>query len=165
MSSNFTHESLSKLLEQADPDSLQFDAIFPISSKTQEETYAVGYRYYVNAKYREAVNIFRFLMLSDSQNRKYWLGLGAALQMLKEYQKALEAYLIASEMDSTDPYIYLYMADCLIALGKIPEAMEILKTVEHIATGQQAYESLIIHVDLIRQAWSNQCDNPNKMES
>lgn len=166
MSSNFTEDFLSKFIEGCDKDALNFDKLLSIPSKTQEETYAVGYRYYENGKYQEAVNIFRFLILSESHNKKYWLGLGASLQMLKEYAKALEAYLIASSMDETDPYVFLYMSDCLIVLGKIEEALEILKTVEHIARGDNIYDSLITHVDLIRKAWSNQNHhNINKMES
>ena len=48
----------------------------------------------------EAAGHFRFLTMADIRSYRHWMGLGAALQMSKEYQKAIEAYEVAASLGS-----------------------------------------------------------------
>lgn len=88
-----------------------------ISPHDMESVYSIGYTYYNNGKYKEAVKIFLFLTLFDHFNKKYWLALGCARQMNKEYDFALRAFVSANMQDMKDPIPYVRMAECLIVLG------------------------------------------------
>jgi type III secretion system low calcium response chaperone LcrH/SycD len=95
-------------------------------SATTKQLYALAYRYYESRHYREAVHFFRVLCAMDCDDPKHWLGLGAAYQMLKDYDEALPAYGLAAVLDQTNPQVHLHAADCFIALKRIPDARNAL---------------------------------------
>jgi cytochrome c-type biogenesis protein CcmH/NrfG len=71
-------------------------------------------------------HFFRVLCAMDCDDPKHWLGLGAAYQMLKDYDEALPAYGLAAVLDQTNPQVHLHAADCFIALKRIPDARNAL---------------------------------------
>lgn len=127
-----------------------------LSEEALKGIYATAYCFYQNGKYREASRFFRFLSIADANDPRHWIGLGATQQMLKEYEKAIESYTFAAILDEKNPYVYFHTADCLFALGKIDLGLKCLDSVEQVAKGQEKYEGLVSHVDLIRQNWENQ---------
>lgn len=94
-----------------------------ISEHDMESIYSIGYTFYNNGKYKEAIQIFSFLTLFDHFNKKYWLALGCARQMNKEYDFALRAFMSANMHDINDPIPYVRMAECMIMLEG-PESAE-----------------------------------------
>jgi type III secretion system low calcium response chaperone LcrH/SycD len=94
--------------------------------------YLFAYRLYQDSKYNDAVQFFRFLTLIDPYSAKYWKGLGASLQMLKQYEKAIEAYSSAVLMEKTpsDDYLHEHIAECYSALGQSKKAHQIIKKKE-----------------------------------
>lgn len=73
-----------------------------LSLKTIEVMYSGAYFRYVSEKYEEAALLFRFLVLVDPKNKKFWTGLGATYQMLNDYDKALQCWVMAAKLDTTD---------------------------------------------------------------
>lgn len=131
-----------------------FDAAQLIDPFFLEETYATAYYQYQNGNYSKAMDLFRFLTLSDSGSRRNWIGLGAAQQMLKEYDAAIQSFVFAALMDNKDPYVYFYLAQCLFAKGEISLGLWTLGALERAAENQIKYKNLLGQADLLRQTWS-----------
>ncbi|WP_257266651.1 SycD/LcrH family type III secretion system chaperone [Endozoicomonas sp. ONNA2] len=88
-----------------------------MSDDAMEAIYSVAYNLYQGGKYEEATKVFQFLCFYDHFNRKYFLGLGACQQMLKQYDSAIEIFSFATLLDSDDPRPMMYIGDCHMAKG------------------------------------------------
>ncbi len=111
-----------------------------------EATYAFAYSLYNQARWREALRVFGFLVQEDHLDRRFHLGRAGCLKMLKRHDDALKAYGIAHLLDVEDPSVGLYVAECLLALGRRGDAKVALETVIAIAGDQPR------HADLVRRA-------------
>jgi|GEM_PF-714920 len=79
-----------------------------------ESLYAQAYHLYNTGKYIDAAHIFRTLILMNSMEFKYVLGLAACHHLLKEYENAVKIYTICSVLDPQDPLPYYHSSDCYI---------------------------------------------------
>jgi type III secretion system low calcium response chaperone LcrH/SycD len=100
-----------------------------ISDEEMEAIYSVAYNLYENGKYDDALQVFKFLCFFDHMEKKYWLGLGAVRQMLRQYDDAVNAYSMAAMLDIDDPAPASHAADCLLLAGKKEEAESALNFV------------------------------------
>jgi len=81
-----------------------------------ESLYAQAYHLYNTGKYIEAAHIFRTLILMNSMEFKFVLGLAACHHLLKEYENAIKIYTICSVLDPNDPLPYYHTSDCYIKM-------------------------------------------------
>ena len=98
-----------------------------ISRQAMDSLYRVAQSFYINGKYKDAVNIFRQLCFYDHNNVHYWIGLGYGQKMLKNYKAALTMLsFVLTYLDSGDKRaeIYLQVAECCGLLGRNEEAEE-----------------------------------------
>lgn len=126
------------------------------SENAQSALYSIAYELYRNGKYEEAKDFFRLLSLTDSSERKYWLGLGACYQMMKKYQEAIEFYSLAAIMNSLDPYAHMHAADCFFLLSNLEKAKEALTSAIMAAKENEIHKALIPELELIFDTWSKQ---------
>lgn len=127
-----------------------------LSQDMIDSLYNYAYHFYKSSKYAEAKSFFRFLTLININTAKYWMGLGASQQMLKDYDEAIASYKIAMVLNDQDPYVYFVIADCYILQGLTEKGLEVLDEAVKLFGTQDKYKKLIDHIDLIRQAWDNQ---------
>ena len=99
-----------------------------MSEDAMEAIYSVAYSLYQSGKYDESLKIFQFLCFYDHFNKKYFMGLGACQQMLKNYESALEIFTFATVLDSEDPRPMVYLGDCHLALGDKEKARHSYET-------------------------------------
>lgn len=99
-----------------------------MSDDAMEAIYSVAYNLYQGGKYEEAQKVFQFLCFYDHFNRKYFMGLGACQQMMKEYENAIEIFSFATILDSDDPRPMLYIGDCHLAMSNKDEARTAYET-------------------------------------
>jgi type III secretion system low calcium response chaperone LcrH/SycD len=130
------------------------EAMPSFNEEHYEAFYAIAYDFYDNGKYREAVNYFRFLTMVDHMSKKHWVGLAASLQMMKEYEKALNAYVLVALIDHEDPYIPFYAAECCFSFGDIQRGLEALDSADQLAAGDDKYKGLRNQLAALREAWS-----------
>lgn len=109
---------------------------------TIEAIYSHGYRLYGAEHYEEAVTIFRTLMLLNPTEKKYLFGMAACFHRLKEYERAVKAYLINAIFDADNPIIYFHAADCYAHLGAVELAQSSLEDVIRIAQDKPQYQVL-----------------------
>jgi len=88
-----------------------------ITSAEMEAVYSVGFNMYRTGRYDDAEKIFRFLVLFDHLEPKYWMGVGAIQQVRKDWQGAIASYGYASFLNMKDPKPQFHAAECFLALG------------------------------------------------
>ena len=86
-----------------------------LSEREMETIYTMGYTLYSQCKYQDAERVFKFLCVYNHLERKYFMGLAACRQMLKDFQGAVHAYTQAVILDVEEPDAHLYAAECLLA--------------------------------------------------
>jgi type III secretion system low calcium response chaperone LcrH/SycD len=86
------------------------------NSEVLESLYAQAYHLYNTGKYPEAIHLFRILIMMDSTEAKYLLGLAACFHMLKEYENALHTYTLCSALEPHNPISYYHASDCAVHL-------------------------------------------------
>lgn len=95
-----------------------------MSEESMEAIYSVAYNLYKGGKYDESLKIFQFLCFYDHLNKKYFMGLGASQQMLKNYNGAIEIFTFVTVLDTEDPKPVIYLGDCYLAEGNNEKSME-----------------------------------------
>jgi len=91
--------------------------ILGISDDSAEAIYGQAYLLYNTGRYRDAAEIFRLLIMMNSTEPKYLMGLGACYHMLKEYHSAAITYMLVSAIDVESPFPYFHASDCYIQIG------------------------------------------------
>lgn len=124
---DFTPEQLNQLVQDFLINQKTFKDLKGISDKDMEALYSIAYNFYSHGKFDRAKSIFAALTQLDQFKPKYWVGLGAARQMLKEYQPAIDAYGFATLMDATDPKPAFYSSSCFMKLNQISLALQALE--------------------------------------
>lgn len=87
-----------------------------LSDAMLEGMYGQAYRLYNSGKYREALETFKFLVMVNSTEQKFLMGLGACYHMLKYYEPAIQTYMMCSVLDPDNPVPHYHMSDCNIQL-------------------------------------------------
>lgn len=83
-----------------------------------ESLYSIGYRYYNGGNYKGAIKVFTGLLMMNSSDPRFSMGLAACLQKLKKYEDALEAYYITAMLDPLNPLPIFYMYHCYLLLDE-----------------------------------------------
>lgn len=82
-----------------------------------EGVYGQAYRLYNTGKYKEAIQIFRLLVMINSTEPKYAMGLAACFHMAKDYKTAVNAYAVVGVIDPDNPISFYHASDCFIQMG------------------------------------------------
>ncbi len=90
--------------------------ILNLSEREVEGFYAQAYNLYQTGRYKDAIQIFRLLIMLNAYEAKYALGLAACLHMMKEYKSAVESYTLCCILDSENPIPYYHMSDCFLEM-------------------------------------------------
>lgn len=108
-----------------------------------EGIYGQAYRLYNTGKYQEAAQLFRLLIMVDSMEGKYSMGLAACYHMLKEYKNAVDAYTMCSIIDPNNPLPQYHASDCYIQMKDDLSAVIALELAIKRAGTQEQYHTLI----------------------
>ena len=95
-----------------------------------EAVYALGYYEYMQGKYVEASNKFQIILINDQLNRRAIKAFGSCLQMLNLYEDAMKQLAYAVYMEPSDPGPSLQIAECMLALNRKENAIEILNNLK-----------------------------------
>ena len=101
-----------------------------ITNDELEAVYTLAFSYYRTGKFDEAHKLFQFLVLFDHLNAKYWMGLGAVQQVLKDYEHAAMSYGYCSFLNLDNPKPQLHAAECFLAMGDKVKAASALYALE-----------------------------------
>ena len=101
-----------------------------VTNAELEAVYSLAFGYYRTGKFDEALKLFQFLVLFDHLNQKFWMGLGAVQQVLKDYQSAVTSYGYCSFLKLDNPKPQLHAAECFLAMGDKRNAASSLEALE-----------------------------------
>jgi len=101
-----------------------------VTNAELEAVYSLAFGYYRTGKYDEAFKLFQFLVLFDHLNAKFWFGLGATQQALKDFQNAVVSYGYCSFLKLDNPKPQLHAAECFLALGDKRNAASSLEALD-----------------------------------
>ena len=117
MSTEITNDKIAEAAEKFANGFATMRELKGITKAEMEAVYSVGFNMYRTGRYDDAEKIFRFLVLFDHLEPKYWLGVGAVQQVRKDYQGAIASYGYSSFLDLSNPKPQLHAAECFLALG------------------------------------------------
>lgn len=141
----FTPESLEKVRtvveEVMDGGTSLMDAL-GLKEEQFEALYAVAYNTYMAGKYEEAAKLFGVLVAIQPYDARIFMGLGASLQMLHNYENAAMFYQWACGIDQQDPAPMLHSAECFLAMKDVPAARSALTHTLKRAGSKDIYRTL-----------------------
>ncbi|MCE5319040.1 MAG: SycD/LcrH family type III secretion system chaperone [Parachlamydia sp.] len=113
-----------------------------LSDAMVEGIYGQAFRLYNTGKYRDASQLFRLLIMLNSTEPKYAMGLAACFHMLKEYKNAVSTYAICGVIDPENPVPHYHASDCYIHLGDTASALIALDMAIKRAGEKPEYQTL-----------------------
>lgn len=116
--------------------------IIGLSDQMVEGIYGQAYRMYQTGRYTDASQLFRLLVMINSNEAKYLLGLAACFHMLKEYKAATETYAVCAIIDPNNPIPHYHCSDCFIQLNDKISAMIALELAVQRAGDKPEYKNL-----------------------
>ncbi|MBA3816248.1 MAG: SycD/LcrH family type III secretion system chaperone [Parachlamydiaceae bacterium] len=127
---------------------------FGLSAEEGSLLYTLAYHLYESGKYEDSKQIFRFLTICEPFDRRFWLGLAASYQLLKDYAEAIECYSVAAVQEPNDPYVHLHAADCFFAQSQMKTGVRTLESAITAARNSNA-TSLLMQLENMRKAWND----------
>lgn len=82
-----------------------------------EGIYGQAYQLYNTGKYQDASKLFRLLIMINSTEPKYSMGLAACFHMLKEYKNAVDIYAVIGVIDANNPISFYHASDCYMQMN------------------------------------------------
>ena len=102
-----------------------------VTDEEMNAVYAVAHNFYMTGRYEDAETVFKFLVVFDHLNPKYWIGLGAVRQVQKRFKEAVAAYAnVVGNLDAENIKASYYAAECYLALGDKANAQSALEHVK-----------------------------------
>lgn len=117
--------------------------ILEIDNKKMANFYRAAYQLFEYKRYEDAANAFYFLVTLNAYNYDYWLGLGMASQMCKEYETAIDAYEMAINCELENPVPYFYLAKCFFAVHDRENALSALELALEYSEGHEEFQELL----------------------
>jgi len=116
--------------------------VFKISDGKIEEMYSQAYHLYNTGKYKQAIQLFRLLILINADNPKYVMGVAACFHMMKEYKNAVESYTFCAILEPENPIPLFHASDCFIQSGDKFSALVALEMAVKKAGNSPQYQVL-----------------------
>ena len=113
----FTPQEIERLMLDFIQNGKTLKDIKGLTTENMEAIYSAAYSAYNVGNLDQAHKVFQFLCYFDHLEHKYWMGLGATRQMLKDFSGAVDAYSMAGMLNINDPRAPFQAANCHMALG------------------------------------------------
>lgn len=158
-----TPEQIAELTQDFLTNQKSFKDIQGITDKEMEAIYSTAYNFYTHGKFDKAKNIFLALTQLDNYKPKYWVGLGASRQMLKDFQPAIDAYGLATLLNPKDPKPLFYASGCFMKLNQTDMAIQALETAIEIAGNNPEHKDIRLQAEnLLTGLHKKETSKPSK---
>lgn len=111
-----TSDGQNALIKQLLEKGIKPKDIIGLNDTMVEGIYGQAYRLYNSGKYKDAIHLFRLLIMLNSTDPKYTMGLAACYHMMKDYDNAVAAYTMCSVIDPLSPIPHYHVSDCYLKL-------------------------------------------------
>lgn len=114
-----------------------------LSDEALEYLYCRGYRFYKLGKYKEARGLFQLLYLLRAVDIRFSMGIAASYHMEKDYQNAINWYLLCAAVDADSPLPFYHMSDCFLKMNQKLSAYIVLKLLSQRVTNDDPKYAVI----------------------
>ncbi|PUA19944.1 type III secretion system translocator chaperone SicA [Glaciimonas sp. PCH181] len=129
-----------------------------ISDDMMDNLYAHAYDFYGKGRLDDAEKFFRFLCIYDFYNTQYIMGLAAVCQLKKEYQKAIELYVLAFALLKDDYRPVFFTGQCHLGTHRTAKARQCFELVCEQSKDAALCSKAQVYLDVLKngQASSDQ---------
>lgn len=124
-----TPEEMEKMIQRVAEGESSLQEELNISDDAVEALYFMGYTKYRNRRYKDAADIFAFVVAVSPFHYNALFGLASSKQMLKEYQTAVIFYYSAAPYGKGNPAPWFHIGECYMAMQEKEMAKEAFQTV------------------------------------
>jgi type III secretion system low calcium response chaperone LcrH/SycD len=96
-----------------------------------EAMYTTAHQLYSAGRYEDAEKLFTFLCIRNPREQRFVFGLGACQQVQGKWQDALTLYACLVPRDIENPVPPFHICECLVGLGQVAEAVDVLQDLVH----------------------------------
>lgn len=128
---------------------------FGVSPWEMEEIYNQAYEYYHADRYEDSTIVFRWLVMLNPFEIRYWMGIGANTQILGKFEKALHHYAIASLLDCENPLPHYHAYECYLSNKDAGNAEKALLLAFERTLDKPEYQSLREAIQNLRSVSSH----------
>lgn len=129
--------------------------VIGLSDTMIEGIYGQAYRLYNTGMYKDAGQLFRLLILLNSSEPKYVMGLAACFHMMKEYQSAVSTYAMCGIIDPENPLPHYHASDCYLHMKDSISALIALEMSVRRAKNKPEYQTIrdraMLTINTLRQ--------------
>ncbi|MGL4348570.1 MAG: tetratricopeptide repeat protein [Chlamydiales bacterium] len=122
-----------------------------------ENLYSRGYYLYKTENYPKAIEIFQELITIDPTYPPYLQAWAASLQASGDYHRAIYSWSSLIHITPTCLFAYLHLAECLISLEAIQQALGVLKSAKQLFSEPSNANDLYLQnqITLLETRWSS----------
>lgn len=135
-------EDFSKLAEQAMKRGIVPKDLLGFSDQMVEGIYGQAYRLYNSGNYKDAIHVFQLLVMINSMEAKYCLGLAACYHMQKDYKTSADLYMMCNVLDPESPIPSYHASDCYLKMNDNLSALVALEIAVEKAGERPEYKTL-----------------------
>lgn len=99
--------------QQEESEEIEESESLEVKLEALQMIYALGISNYEEHKYKEAADIFFFILQFQPLSHTAWMMLGLSSQMNQNYEEAIKAHFQATLLNIELPHPFLYLAQCL----------------------------------------------------
>lgn len=131
-----------------------------LSDQMVEGIYGQAYRLYNSGNYKDAIQVFRLLIMINSLEAKYSLGLAACFHMMKEYKNAADIYTLCGVLDPQSPIPPYHASDCYLQMNDKLSALISLELAVSKAGARPEYKVLKDRAALTAEGLKKELEKP-----
>ncbi len=139
------------------PGNIYMKDAFELTDAQLDNYYAHGYQLFNAGDYRNAFNIFRFLVFCKISEGDYLYGLARTLDQLGFFNLAIYFYQITSAVQPKNPVPCYCASECCRKVGHYIFALEHLEYAFHVCAKQKKYEPLKARIFLNFDGYLGSC--------
>jgi type III secretion system low calcium response chaperone LcrH/SycD len=132
------------------------------SEDEMEAIYTLAYNLYQQESFENAEKIFAFLCFNHHLDLRFWLGLAAAREALKQFKLAIDAYSYAAMLKHDNPVPPFQAGLCYMALGQYDDAKNGFTASIHWSKGHKEHQALSLKAETLIKTLKNKKSGAKK---
>lgn len=137
-----TGKQIQEMTQEMMQKQLTAKSVLGITDSMAEGLYSQAYRLYNTGKYKDAAELFRLLIMIDTTEPKYVMGMGACFHMMKDYKSAAHIYSMCGMLEPDNPIPHYHASDCFVNMKDYVSAIVSLEMAVKRAGEDPKFEAL-----------------------
>lgn len=133
---------------------------FGVKSDSEEAAYTAAKAQYDAGQYKESLDIFRRICLTNHLNPRYFFGLASCFMMMEQYDPAIQSFSYCYMLMPNDPTPLFYVTICHVKIGNWEEADSGLALTQHTCSSDpKKYDDIISKLKPLKRSIDKRLSN------